>query len=203
MGVYKIDNLIILGMDIHALEAIDFTGLEKKYRILGFICNSSEKPDSYGGYPVLGGAEVLEKYPDAKTLPAYGWADRSYRTNWINAIAPGSFISSTAKIGKGCVIFPNCFIGAGAVLGDGILVLSGSIINHDCVIGDNATFASGAVLAGGVKVEPGVYLGQSCTVRQNLVLGENCFVGMGAVVTKNVEKNTTVIGNPARCYAKK
>ena len=192
------DKLIILGTNVHVLEAIDFAGLDNKYEILGFIGEQDDSQSSFGGYPILGGLSVLEKYPNAKTIPAYGWTKRENCENWISVSAPNSFISKSAKIGRGCVIFPNCYIGANAVLGDGILVLSGSIINHDCVIEDNVTFASGVVLAGGVHVKSGVYLGQSCTVRQNLVLNENCVIGMGAVVTKDVEKNIIVAGNPAK-----
>jgi sugar O-acyltransferase (sialic acid O-acetyltransferase NeuD family) len=182
------------------LEAVDFGRLHERYNILGFIRHGNEQPDTFGGYPVLGGPEVLADYPRAKILPGYGYPERDNRSNWITVTAPTAFIASSAKIGKGCVIFPNCYIGANAVLGDGILMLSGSAVNHDCEIEDHATITSRVALAGHVKVKTGAYLGQSCTVRQFLTLGAGCTVGMGAVVTKDVAEKTTVIGNPARLY---
>ncbi len=40
-------------------------------------------------------------------------------------------------------------------------------------------------------------------LRNQCTVHENGFVGMGAVVTKDVPADTVVIGNPARPYVKK
>jgi acetyltransferase-like isoleucine patch superfamily enzyme len=34
--------------------------------------------------------------------------------------------------------------------------------------------------------------------KPGVTIGRNCFVSIGAVVTKNIEDNTNAIGNPAR-----
>jgi len=41
-------------------------------------------------------------------------------------------------------------------------------------------------------------IGANSTILPNLIIGENARVGAGSVVTKHIEDNTTVIGNPAR-----
>lgn len=41
------------------------------------------------------------------------------------------------------------------------------------------------------------------TIRNQCTVGENAFVGLGAVVVKDVPADTTVIGNPAKPYNKK
>lgn len=44
----------------------------------------------------------------------------------------------------------------------------------------------------------GAYLGSNAVVLPNLTIGENATVGAGAVVTKDVPANTTVVGVPAK-----
>jgi acetyltransferase-like isoleucine patch superfamily enzyme len=106
--------------------------------------------------------------------------------------------SRTANIGRGCVIYPHCFIGLNARVGDVVFALSGCVINHDDVIGDRVTLASRAALAGEVTVEPDCYLGQGCLIREKLTIGHGSLIGMGAVVVEDVLPNSVMAGNPAR-----
>lgn len=52
-------------------------------------------------------------------------------------------------------------------------------------IGDNVTICAGAIIIGGIKI------------------GDNSIVGAGAVVTKDVPDNCTVVGNPAHSIKNK
>lgn len=192
-------DLIILGIDIHGLEIADIVNSIGEYRIIGFISGSDDFPSSHGGYPVLGNASALANFPHAMRVPMHTWKDTD-TINWVNIIAPSAFIASTAKLGVGCVIYPNCFIGAKAKLGNGVFMLSGSIVNHDNIIEDRVIITSGVSLAGSVTVKSGAYLGQACNVRQYLTIGQKSTVGMGAVVTRDVPDNVTVIGCPAKPY---
>ena len=196
------ENIIILGIDIHALEVIDIINMTGKYRFIGLISASEEYPGDFYGHPVLGGISDLDKYPGVKRVPMHKWKGCINKNNWVNIIAPSAFVASSASIGRGCIIYPNCFIGANARLCDGIFMMSGSVVNHDCVIEDNVIITTGISLAGYVKVKTGAYLGQACTVKQYLTVGENSLVGMGAVVVHDVSDNTVVMGCPARPYIK-
>jgi len=89
-------------------------------------------------------------------------------------------------------------VGLNVVIGDCVFILSGCTFNHDNVLEDNIVVASKVTLAGFVHVESGVYLGQSCSVREFLRIGRRATIGMGAVVVKNVEPNSVMVGNPAR-----
>jgi len=72
------------------------------------------------------------------------------------------------------------------------------VVNHDDVIEDRVTLATNAVLAGEVHVEEGCYLGQCCSVKQKVRIGRGSIIGMGAVVTTDVQSNSVMVGNPAR-----
>ena len=83
-----------------------------------------------------------------------------------------------------------------------------SQIAHDVKIGDYVTFAPQVNCNGNTIIEDFAYLGTSCILRQGspdkpLRIGKGAVVGMGAVVTKDVLPNTTVVGNPARTIKKK
>jgi len=82
-------------------------------------------------------------------------------------------------IGKYCQIANNVIIVTSNHLENGKLYYD-NVECKDVIIGDNVWIRSGA------KILPGVSI------------GDNCIVGAGAVVTKNVENNIVVGGVPAR-----
>ena len=74
-------------------------------------------------------------------------------------------------------------------------------VAHNVVLEKNCVVISGTNLMGSVHAGSNAYISSSI-VRNQCKLGKNCTVGMGAVVTKNVAENTTVVGNPARIYSR-
>jgi acetyltransferase-like isoleucine patch superfamily enzyme len=48
-----------------------------------------------------------------------------------------------------------------------------------------------------VKNADNVWIGMNAVILKGVTIGENCVVAAGSVVTKNVEPNTVVAGNPA------
>jgi acetyltransferase-like isoleucine patch superfamily enzyme len=48
-----------------------------------------------------------------------------------------------------------------------------------------------------VKISDNVWIGMNAVILKGVIIGENCVVAAGAVVTKSVEPNTVVAGNPA------
>jgi acetyltransferase-like isoleucine patch superfamily enzyme len=42
-----------------------------------------------------------------------------------------------------------------------------------------------------------VFIGSGSILRNGITIGDNCVIGMGAVVTKSVVHGLTVFGNPA------
>lgn len=103
-----------------------------------------------------------------------------------------------------------------------------SFINYDCIMLNNAMVKLGdnvlvgpkvsfytaihpidakqreqwLVYAKPITVEDNVWIGGSATILGGVTIGKNAIVGAGAVVTKDVEPNTIVVGNPARVLRK-
>ena len=47
-------------------------------------------------------------------------------------------------------------------------------------------------------VKKGASIGANTTILPGITLGEHCFIGAGAVVTKNVKPYAIMVGNPAK-----
>lgn len=199
---------MILGTGVHAAELVEIVerinGVEKTWNLLGFIGRHDEEVGrELNGTPVLG---TFHAPPRLAGAVVYAAANHNKlpsplaieRDRLVSLVDPTAFVSRSATLGRGCVIYPGCFVGLQARLGDLVFLLAGSVLNHDVVVEDRVIVTSGVSLAGGVQVGEGSYLGQSCTVREKLRLGKGCLVGMGAVVVGDVRPGTVVAGNPAR-----
>lgn len=198
-------DLLILGVGVHAAEMVEIVERVNQagltWRLLGFI--AAERKDvgeEQNGLPVLGTLDELNRYQEACLAPAFPWS-RSLpvpRERLVSLVDPTVFVSRTARIGAGCVLYPHCFVGLNSHIGDHAFCLSGCLINHDTVLEEGVVLASGVCLAGSVHVEEDCYLGQACTVRQELTIGRGSLIGMGAVVVKDVPPNSVIMGNPGQ-----
>lgn len=52
--------------------------------------------------------------------------------------------------------------------------------------------------SGKVKIGNNVYFGRQCTVLKGVTIGDNCIIGYGAVVMKDIPANSVVVGRPAK-----
>lgn len=87
---------------------------------------------------------------------------------------------SATKIGSGCKI--------------------GNLVNigHNVKIDSNCMILPQTVIAGGVEIKKNVFISMGSIIRDAITIDVNAVIGMGSVVTKNVLKNSTVVGNPAK-----
>ena len=200
-------DLLILGTSAHAYEMIDIIERVNRqvngsdsYRLIGFVATDHqfEKRPGMTVYPL----EALdENLQDAALVPLHSIdieLKLKYRNRMITLIDPSCFVSRSANIGCGCVLYPDCFVGHQAVIHDFVFCLSGCKINHDDAIGMATTMASGVMIAGHVTIQREAYLGQGCTINGGIEIGEKSLIGTGAVVTKSVLPDAVMVGNPAR-----
>ncbi len=87
------------------------------------------------------------------------------------------------------------------VIGKGTKIDNMSHIAHNCIIGSNVGMAYPCRLGGSSHIGNNAYL-SSCVVRNQCNVGEGAFVGMGAVVVKDVAAGQIVVGNPAQEFKK-
>jgi sugar O-acyltransferase (sialic acid O-acetyltransferase NeuD family) len=107
-------------------------------------------------------------------------------------------VGRDSKLGDGSVVCSQAAVTTNVTLGSHVHVNLGATIGHDCVIGDFVTIAPGVNISGNVHVAHGVEFGTGSVVLPGVSLGEGSVVGAGAVVTRDVPPNVTVVGVPAR-----
>ena len=79
----------------------------------------------------------------------------------VSIISDKSYISSSAKIGKGCVIEPFATVSANSAIGNGVFLCAGSAVGHNAVVNDfcqidyNGVASVGAVLPSNTKIIAG------------------------------------------------
>ncbi|WP_080656890.1 UDP-3-O-(3-hydroxymyristoyl)glucosamine N-acyltransferase [Stutzerimonas stutzeri] len=108
----------------------------------------------------------------------------------------------------GVVIGENVEIGAlnsiaRGTLGDTILedyVKTDNLVHiaHNCFVQRGAFLTACAELSGGVTVGRDAWIGPNASIIQKVNIGQGALVGIGAVVTKDVEDYAVFAGNPAR-----
>ena len=199
-------DLLIVGAGVHAAETAEIVGRINRvlptWNLLGYLAaqrsGRRRARDERLPHPRLLGE--ARDYPGAmfatpfdamevKDIPAERLA---------TIIDPSAWVSASATIGPGCVLYPSCFVGLHAVLGERVFALSSAVINHDDHLGDRVTVCSNVSIAGNVQVEADCYLGQACTVKQFVRVGKGSLIGMGAVVLRDVPPNSVMVGNPRR-----
>lgn len=123
-------------------------------------------------------------------------------------------------IGISCVIGSGCYIGENVTVGDFCKIQNGALIYSPAAIGNavfigpgailtNDTFPRATALDGRLKsledwspsavlIEDGASIGAGAICVSPLTVGRFSMVGAGAVVTKDVEPFSLVVGVPAR-----
>ena len=115
----------------------------------------------------------------------------------VSVIHPDAVVSQYAKLGNGSVVMAGVIINADTKLGLACIVNTGATIDHDCILGDAVHISPGVNLAGAVLIGDNAWIGIGSNIRQLTEVGVNTIVGAGSVVVKNIDANSTVVGNPA------
>ena len=86
---------------------------------------------------------------------------------------------------------------------DSTIIEDGCKIDAQCLISHNAHLGKNSALVGGAKIYGSVVTGEnfyiaSAMIKNQVKAGKNVVVGMGSVVLKDIDDDTTVIGIPAK-----
>lgn len=117
-------------------------------------------------------------------------------------VGPFVEIQKGARVGRNCKISSHTFICEGVTIEDNVFVghnvtfindLYPRATNQDGLLQEEADWQCIRTV-----VKNGAAIGSGATLLCGVTVGSHAIVGAGSVVTKNVEPNAVVAGNPAR-----
>lgn len=122
-------------------------------------------------------------------------------------VMSGSVIGEGCNIGQNVVVSPDVVLGKNVKVQNNVSIYTGVICEDDVFLGPSMVFTNVINPRSAVNrkseykktlVKRCVSIGANATIVCGTVLGEFCFIGAGAVVTKDVKPYALVVGNPAR-----
>ena len=143
--------------------------------------------------------EIIFLYPGVHALAFHKVANKL----WVNKLSfLAKFIAYISRMFTGIEIHPAAKIGRNLFIDHGL----GVVIGETSFIGDNVLIYHGVTL-GGTSLKKGkrhptvkndAIIGAGAKILGPIIIGKSARVGANAVVTKNVEDFTTVMGIPAK-----
>lgn len=138
------------------------------------------------------------------TMPMTEEYNRLVSELFMGNVGEGSRIMSpltvvrgnSVKIGRNVVVMNNSlFMAAGGItIEDDVMVAA----NVQLISNNHDLYDHQILTCKPVRLKRNCWIGAGATILPGITVGENAIVAAGAVVTKDVEDNTVVGGNPAR-----
>ena len=113
-------------------------------------------------------------------------------------IHPAALIGHGVTIGDGTVLMAGAVINPGTEIGRGCIVNTCVSVDHDCKVGNFAHISVGAHIAGAVELGARTWIGIGACISNNITVIDDCIIGAGAVVVRDIVEKGTYVGLSAK-----
>lgn len=205
-------NLIIIGAGGMGRETFELAtlckGFNTEYKIKGFLDDNKVALKGFEGYPRV--IDTISHYiPETDDVFVCSMGNvakkkksvdiiLNKRGEFVNLIHPDAFVGKNVKMGKGCIVMQNAFIGVECTVNDHVLIQANAVIGHDVKIGKYSRIDCHVVCVGGIELKDEVTIHSSAVINHRVIVEQGATVGALSFVIRSVKENTTVLGNPAR-----
>ena len=185
---------------------------DKQFEVVGYYDDFTPVGTIVNNYPILGKLDDVEKQYKQGVFDelsiAVGYTRMQYRKEvferfeniipFATFIHSSCFIDSTAKIGKGVVIFPQSVLLIDSIIEDNVFLQINCSIADVSIIRKHSLVSVAASIAGRVEVGECCFIGIGSTISSDVKVCNNVFAGAGTVIVKNITEPGTYVGVPAR-----
>ena len=122
-------------------------------------------------------------------------------------VCSGAVIGEKCSIGQNVLVADNAKLGNGVKIQNNVAIYGGVTVEDDVFLGPSCVLTnvtnprsqvSRRTLYEKTLIRRGATIGANATIVCGVVLGRYCFIGAGAVVTKDVCDYSLVLGNPGK-----
>ncbi|MDB4851991.1 UDP-3-O-(3-hydroxymyristoyl)glucosamine N-acyltransferase [Alphaproteobacteria bacterium] len=108
----------------------------------------------------------------------------------------GVILGEDVRVGS-CSCIDRASLG-NTIIDDSVKIDNLVHIAHNVTIGRAAKVVAMTIVGGSTKIGENAWIAPGASLRDWINIGDNALVGLGAVVTKDVDANEAVVGNPAK-----
>ena len=119
-----------------------------------------------------------------------------------NLIAENSTRSNYLTIGNSNFINKKAFLGTSVIIGNNNIINSEAVVEHETVIKNHSHIGPKCVIGGRAEIGNQVFLGLGSKVLHRVKICDNCTIGAGTIVNKDIKYPGTYVGIPARRIVK-
>ena len=198
--------MLLVGGGGHCHACIDVIESERNYQIAGIVLPTVGDYADVMGYSIIGADEdlpvLLKRIPNAViTVGQIKSAAvrimlfellRKYGAHLPVIQSPSSFCSSHATIGEGTILMHGSVVNACAKVGANCIINSQALVEHDAEIADHCHISTGAKINGGVRIGKGSFIGSGSVLKEGISLGEGVVIGAGQLILEDVPHGMTI-----------
>jgi UDP-perosamine 4-acetyltransferase len=116
----------------------------------------------------------------------------------VNAVSPAAIVSASAVLGRGIAVMAGAVINADSRIADLAIINTRASVDHDGSIGEAAHVCPGCSLAGRVTIGRMAFIGTGSSAIPGVTVGENSVIGAGSCIVRNIPANSVAFGVPAK-----
>ena len=202
-------NIIIIGASGHSKVIVDSLEKMNIWNIVGYL-DSFKKGFSFFNYPILGTERELlkfsKKYNIVGGIVAIG--DNFIRSEmvakikkispnfkFISSIHPTAVLGRGVKIGDGTVVMAGSIVNSDTIIGEHSIINTSSTVEHDSVIGDFSTIAPNVSMGGGVKIGDFSTISIGAVIKHGICIEDDVVIGANSLVLKKCKKQYSSLWN--------
>jgi len=193
-------QLLLLGGGGHCRSCIDTIEATGAYEIIGVLEAKNVEVEEVSGYPVIGHDDDLPRLltKNLSALITVGQIKTpDIRVHLFNSLkhlnaelplikSPFSYCSPCAVVGEGTILLHGSIVNADAKVGANCIINSMALIEHDVTIANHCHIATGVRVNGGVVIGQGSFVGSGSVIREGVRIGERAVIAAGQVVFEDI-----------------
>lgn len=200
------NKLMIIGAGGHSKVALEIAMLMDKWDEILFL--DDFKAGDVLGYNIVGKLSDINQYTESHDFfVAIG--NNEARGKIYNEISdkelsiatlvhPKAVISKFSDVGEGSIIMAGSIINPNVNIGKGCIINTNSSVDHDCVIGDYVHISPGVSIGGTTTIGKSTWIGIGSSVINNINIASNVTIGAGSCVISDIYYRGVYIGIPAK-----